>query len=616
MLNFHNLHPIVHEKYSFVGIQKCDTQIQLCLPKGFQVSDFDNYDSKRDLFFLLYKVLRQFKTICINKGYCKDDRDGTIQNQGSTQTIALPDKIGDDIILYSKLDSISAIIDLYDELKILSLAYRLGISEKVDYSKIHKYLHACTYLGNGAAYIDVMSLPRRQLLYQPTDIVAMYCYILSEIKQQLQEEVGSEVRALADDFSHRYIGAEYSLFNEEYCTMSVDILKDALEIIDHNTSIKDVDYWHFYDAIELFLYGELSKQGEGEIWGVSNFYAVWESMCLTYIVKHMDAKRILHVDTTYLASDVVSKANRQPKLIDLNGVFTIKNGRKLVPDAVIIPNFFMHLPIPSNFILRCDNWDDYGYITSFNSDSDYFAEFGGALKIGYVGQPKGVHTIEKLKTVYDSVRLSITVSSQLPDNFYSYWEIEVLNRIDKETLALMKMLNHVFYLALRNNIYTGDDFLKFLDDERHFGNTGCVKLSVLRYGSEPGFYFNQTRNKFNNFVRAVYCLQIVDIKYFDEDYFLDDDNQRELKENSIRKQFVYEYLLQEHIKGIDNLKETEIKSTFWIPDWKNGNQLGIRGASLAFMEEIPIITFMYGLDRSYIDIYNINFATIVNSYFT
>ncbi len=216
MLNFHDLYPVVHEKYSFVGIEKRDSQIQLCLPKGFQPSDFNSYDSKRDLFFILYKILRQFKSICIDKQYCKDDRDGVIQNGGSTQTIALPD-INDDegLILYSKLDSISAIIDLYDELKILSLAHRLGISEKVDYSKIHKYLHTCTYLDNGAAYIDVMTLPRRQVLYQSTDIVAMYCYILSEIKQQLQEEVSGEVKTLADDFSHRYMGASHFCKNRQ-----------------------------------------------------------------------------------------------------------------------------------------------------------------------------------------------------------------------------------------------------------------------------------------------------------------------------------------------------------------------------------------------------------------
>jgi hypothetical protein len=571
MIIFNDLQPIVDLKYSFVGIQKCGSQINFHLPKGFDKNDFNTYDSKRDLFFLLYKVLRQFKTICIDRGYIKDDRDGAIQNGGSTQTIALPDATDDDeLILYSKLDSISAIIDLYDELKILSLSHRLGISEKVDYSKIHKYLHACTYLSNGAAYVDVMTLPRQQVLYQASDIVGMYCYILSSIKQQLYEEIGSEVQTLADDFSHRYIGAEYSLFNEEYCTLTVDILKDCLEVIEHNTPLKDVDYWQFHDAIELFLYGELSNLPEGDIWGVSNFHSVWESMCLTHLIKTIDAERILHVDTTCLAMDVIARWKSKPKVIDINGVFTI-NGRRLVPDAVVIPNIFVGFPPTKSFIMCLDNWDDSKFKTTCIPELPYFDDFydkgnGDKVKLGYIGQQASrVHTFQELVKTYGVRGDDVVISSKLPSNFYSYWNLEVLNRFNKETLVLMKKLNHIFYLAIKNHVYTKDAFGYFLYNTHYFGTTNCVNVSLLRDDGK------KILEQFENFLRAsIAQLQILDIKYYDTNEFLDKGfNVRYFKENSIRKQHVYEYLLHEHVKRIDGFNKAEVKSFFVFPHPKN-----------------------------------------------
>lgn len=603
MLNFNDLHPIAHAKYSFVGIQKCGSQIQFCLPKGFNATDFDTYDSKRDLFFLLYKVLRQFKSICIDKEYIASDRDGVIQNKGSIQTIVLPDATDDDeLILYSKLDNISAIIDLYDELKILSLAHRLGISEKVDYSKIHKYLHACTYLSNGAAYVDVMTLPRRQVLYQATDIVGMYCYILSQIKQQLHEEVGGEVQNLASDFNHRYIGTEYSLFNEEYCTLTVDILKDCLEVIEHNTPLKDVDYWQLHDAIELFLYGELLNQGEGEVWGISNFHSVWESMCLTYLIKTIDAERMLHVDTTYLATDVVARWKSRPKAMDINGVFAI-NGRTLVPDVVVFPDVFRDAGEVRIFTMFADNWDDRSFQTTFIPELPYFEEFNkkspvDKVKIGYIGQlPNVGHVSSELAKICKVEGIYIWISSQLPPKFYSYWNLEVVNRFDRKVLALMKKLNHIFYLAIKNHVYTRDKFDDFLKDKTHFGLTNCLKLSLLRDDRST------ILEKFDNFLRAtIMPFQIVDIKYFDFAHFADDDfDSRHFKENSIRKQFVYEYLLHEHIQGIDSFKKAEVKSRFLLPSWTSGDKVYRLDDSITF----PI----------YIDFLLTNFSAIADHYF-
>lgn len=600
MINFSELQLVINEEYSFVGIDKRDSQLRLCLPKGFALHLFDTFNSKRDLFFLLYKILHQFKDICIQKEYLPTavDRDGVIQSSGSIQTICLPDA-GDEEgnIFYSKLDAVSTILSLYDEPKILSLAYRLGITEKVDYSKIHHFLHRAVYLNNGAAYIDVMTLPRQQVQYQSTDIVAMYCYILWEIQEQLDEEISPEMQALAEEFKHRYLGAEYSLFHEEYYTQTIDILKDILQLIDHHAPLKDIDYWHFHDAIELFLYGELSQQDEGEIWGIKNFHSVWESMCLTYLVKNVDSEHILHLDTRYLANNVVMQANIKPKIIDLTGVFTINN-RKLIPDAVIYSNPFSNMPAIVDFNLKKHDHDDFSYRTSFVSDLDYFQQYllgknRTNFRIAYEGQCRDAkHTFSELDKFYDRQGSSLIVNAQLPPNFYSYWKID-LQKCEKQVLGLMQRLNHIFYVALKSGVYTGQSFYEFLVNRldvkniNKFGKYNPVKDSLLReYSINTLEKSEQSHNPdreivlmFDNFLQATSsCFKIIDIKYLDSDYFFEETNRRNLKERSIRKQFVYEYLLQKNLEKNPNFNNLEIKSSFWLPSWQKGCQ-GINAGS-------------------------------------
>ncbi len=70
MINFGELELQVNEKYSFVGIEKKGSKLVFHIPKGFSPTDItsiNTFDSKRDLFFLLYRTLNVFKQTCIEK---------------------------------------------------------------------------------------------------------------------------------------------------------------------------------------------------------------------------------------------------------------------------------------------------------------------------------------------------------------------------------------------------------------------------------------------------------------------------------------------------------------------------------------------------------------------
>jgi len=610
MINFNSLKLIVHDNYSFVGIQKQDDELYFYLPKGFdeRLSELDTFVGKRDLFFLLYKIFGTFKEICIEKNYIDDigelgtqDRDGVINSHRGSEI--KDDEDDSENIFYSKLDIITHFLKAYEEPKILALAYRLGKSNKFDVSQIHRYLHQAVYLPNHAAYVDQMLLPRRVMQFESTDIVTMYCYLFCEIKQQLGEGVNAEITALAERFRQHHLGNQDSLFDEQSYEQVLDILKDVLETIDHNTPIKDADYWQYYEAIKLFLYGNWHKTENGEIWGIKNFHSVWESMCLTYIVQRTDASLLFYLDDRYLSSRTVERAKSSAKLIDLSKTFNI-NGSLLKPDAIVLTLIPHKINGEKTYKVSADNWDDHSYKTTINGIIDIHE----LARVGYIGQGYD-HTIKKLQEFYkiDS-KGRMTIDAPLPPDFYSFWEISF--PLDSESLDKMYYFNHFFYLSIKKQIMDWDRFNKeilqplgILSGPFYQGPRSDVfNTSLFRYKDVEWM-----REQFNNFIQKLlnqnecFC-EIIDIKYLDIKYFRDPNKIEEIKRRSVRKQFVYEHLLQKTLeKSNDQYNNLSIRSSFWLPSYLPDDSELLQDSS----------TFMDG----YIKLKNVNFKLLAETYF-
>ena len=609
MINFNSLKLRVDDRYSFVGIQKQDDELCFYLPKGFDVllSELNTFLAKRDLFFLLYKILGTFKKICIEKGYIDNsgefstqDRDGVINSHRGSE---IQDEEDDsENIFYSKLDIITHFLNAYEEPKILALAYRLGKSNKFDVSQIHKYLHQAVYLPNHAAYVDEMLLPRRVMQFESTDIVTMYCYLFCEINQQLGEVANAEITALAERFRQHHLGNQDSLFDEQSYEQVLDILKDALETIDHNTPIKDADYWQYYEVIQLFLYGNWHQAENGEIWGIKNFHSVWESMCLTYIVQRTDPSLLLYLDDRYLSSRTVERAKSSAKLMDLSKTFNI-NGSSLKPDAIVLTFIPQKIKGEKTYKVYADNWDDYYYKTTIRG-----IDIDEDVKVGYIRQGHD-HTIKKLQAFYkiDS-KGHMTIDAPLPPDFYSFWEISF--PLDSESLHKMYYFNHFFYLLIKKQIMDWDRFNKeilqplgIFSGPFYQGSRSDVFNASLFRDQDVEWM----REKFNDFIRQFlnqdecFC-EIIDIKYLDTKYFRDPNKIEEIKRRSIRKQFVYEHLLQKTLeKRKDQYSNLSIRSSFWLPSYLPDDSELLQDSS----------TFMDG----YIKLKNVNFKLLAETYF-
>ncbi|MFM6399247.1 MAG: hypothetical protein ACKPFF_21430, partial [Planktothrix sp.] len=188
---------------------------------------------------------------------------------------------------------IEKILSAYDDLSLHSIQRKISRSDKIDYSQIYKYLDRAIYLEDDIIHIETMDLPRPLLRYESTDLIDLYCLILDEIIQQLEEDAPDNVKSRSQDikffaqrFKENYLTSNQSIFDKDTYEETINILKETLDHIDNFTYYKDADYWQLYEAIETFLYGELNpQQQEGEYWGIKGFSYVWEDMCHTYFFR-------------------------------------------------------------------------------------------------------------------------------------------------------------------------------------------------------------------------------------------------------------------------------------------------------------------------------------------
>jgi hypothetical protein len=326
------------QHYSFVGIErnKMNGKLEFWLPLGFENFPEDDFISLKNFFFKMYRTfsiyIKKKEYRELEEGKERDThRDGFYESKGG---FGLENQDKDEIILYSKINALNQVIEGYDELKISSLEKKRKRTDEIDYSKIHNYMHKAIYLDNDVLYIDEMNLSKSIIIQSSPPLLQLFSFIFTEIKKELQEfdSIPDKAFELADIFKDNYLQPDSSLFgSEEMLNQNIGIMKEVLEDIEINTVYKDDDYWHFFDAVESFLYSEKSEE-DGIYWGINSFSDVWEDMCQTYFLNKEPYKsNALFADINGRLEDF-KKLENNPFEISLNKEST---KRYLKPDLVI-----------------------------------------------------------------------------------------------------------------------------------------------------------------------------------------------------------------------------------------------------------------------------------------
>jgi len=278
--------------YSFVGIQRNQetNRLEFWLPLGFENFDTTDFQAVKQFFFKMYKTFKVYvQRREIEANGRTTDRDGIIENEDGCSFIR---DTNEQAVFYSKLNALDKILDGYDELRIIALEQKNRRSEKIDYSKIYRYMHQAVYLDRDIIYIDEMNVAKSVLDKESPPILQIFCFIFTEIKRELDEleTVSDKAIELSEEFIERYLQHNGGLFSENSFLDTIQVLREVLETIDLTTAYKDEDYWHFFEAVEAFLYGERQEDEQGIYWGLSQFYDVWEDMCQTYALNTPEYK--------------------------------------------------------------------------------------------------------------------------------------------------------------------------------------------------------------------------------------------------------------------------------------------------------------------------------------
>lgn len=326
--------------YSFVGLQKntLDGSLEFWLPLGFDDFDITQFDTVKSFFFKMY---RTFKIYVNSKSEVEiapsltSDRDGFIESERGFDFVKNNDS---GPVFYGKLNALDKIIEGYDDMRIAALDKKEQKHNIIDYSRIHLYMHKAVYLEDDVIYLDEMNIPKVIITQQGPPILQLFSFIYYEIKKELLEldSVNERVFELAEQFKDIYLQPDSSLFSEKTFSETVDVLKQVLESIDELTIYKDEDYWHFFEAVEAFLYGERDENASGIYWGINNFYDLWEEMCQYYMLRQEETKKQLvfaDVDSKLVS---FGKLSLSPYNLYIN---SDPKKRELRPDLVLFMGF-------------------------------------------------------------------------------------------------------------------------------------------------------------------------------------------------------------------------------------------------------------------------------------
>lgn len=599
------------ERYSFVGI----SGNQLRLPKGcgslaIQINENSDVELKfaavREIFVTLFCMLQTYRQSSAKP--LTPDRDSAQESSASGRELL--GRYGDeDVIYYRHLDFLDGILESFDERGILSLVQRQTRQPVFAYERIDRNLQHATYQDD-TAVIDDAATPSLQGMINPVEIVQLYCYVIGEVKELLgqRDSLSEDVIVLGDQFAEHHLAAGDGLFAPKSWNYVRSMLTERLEVIDQNTAFKDDDYHTLYDALFAFLVAGVDHTSDGPVWGISTFAPVWEDVCRCHLLTS-HKEEVVACDTTSLAdvSDLLENLAftqtsefgdeifaRLHTIDELQNVFSV-NGTKVYPDCVVRP-------------IRLE-----GYTRAI------YARFGRSnLRDTHMQAEPLIDT--RYKEVWEEIRsqngpaqrqaapkLLALLSATVPAPLTAFmlgravagaYEVElkdsrtdIFNRIISKGLGGPVHANIVLGI-IWETYFDSSDMLrdrKALTRRKSLGGY-IAAMAFLASPMGTSAIFREVGTVAANL--EVTCTEeatgafrpctVIDFKYFDTNYF--EGHDEEFRERSVRKQFVYEYLLRQTSIGRHG-----VLSEFWIPTWSIDERIEVcRSNSKAMGCSIPL----------------------------
>lgn len=582
MIDFSSLHVKAgndsEKKYSFVGIH----DNVLYLPKGSDAWAAEinsaapalKFTLAQEAILLLYRTLETFRATC--NPPLAADRDSAQRAVGGAELLAQGEEYGE-VLYYRQLDILDGILQRFDELEILTLAQRYGRSEQIDVARLHQELERATFTEDHSFFVDAMNMPRMEADHTPAELVQMYCYALLEVKRWLREDedVHRDIQVLAAQFVELHLNPGDGLFAFDSWQATRTLMLDRLDAIERTTAYKDPAFHDFHEALERFLRGSLKQADQGWQWGISTFAPVWEAICLEDLLLRK-SPTLAACDTSNIRPQLAPSLSLLPAeqtMVIENQMLTLRSIEEL--DGVfkyMFPDAVMLYAVKT---LQATFYDRHGVTTlaDVSLSAAIPPAYTAALKKirprnGPV-QNKGADELRPLLhaaaipnfiTAFHMGRALSACSQEIMEDFYSRQKL-TKDLLKDPTRALYSDfvcgmvwevlfdryddLRNASYLMERRKLASYKLAIDAMKENKH----QFADLALLDHLHDLVI---------NNASEAV----VLDFKYLTSGYLCNPENVADLRDRSVRKQFVYEHQLQSKLG-----KGTKISSEFCIPGY-------------------------------------------------
>lgn len=290
-------------------VRNPDGRYLLKVPYGMAAMD------SREALSLLYRCFVVFRRTRYERN-AMSPRDGMeVREKGRTRD-------GDGVAFYDAL-GLDELFDTADPRSLLSLFERNCRTAEDPYRRFERHLYRAVFDRNGAAHLDCVRGVRKTGQFGKADIVGLYCFLALDFYRELLKVDPvcawggflGEGLALAEAFRHRYLSAEDSLYRGDARSRqrSLSHLRHLLQCIDRCASPRDAHYHQLHGALESYLNAGSQMDGNcGLVWGVNEFWAVWESICLCHALSEKDGgeNRFETCDDKHLPHGLSSHASQ------------------------------------------------------------------------------------------------------------------------------------------------------------------------------------------------------------------------------------------------------------------------------------------------------------------
>lgn len=294
-----------------VGLFVEDGRTELRVPHGMPTCT-----TPRDAFRMLYLAFAAFRNV--------QSRPGHAPQQDGVEADALGRGLAAAPASFVDAYAIDSLFNRSNPLRLLSLRSQMARRQDGNLKYADRQLHHALFSDDDAPFFPKLPTRRSVCERGTADIVGLYFFLADDFyRNLLQIDPGiiwgrftMDAVQRATDFRHRHLRQGDSLHEGDAWAQELlqRRLQQLLRTCYRQATLRSTEFLALYAALERYLHPALAGSvQQGQVWGMRDFWPVWESMCLHDVLQQAGdthGASIVTCDSTHLPSHPMAIEHR------------------------------------------------------------------------------------------------------------------------------------------------------------------------------------------------------------------------------------------------------------------------------------------------------------------